>query len=304
MPVLLVEVLGQEGGKDEATRLLRVHGTSDLEEARAEAQAWIDDYNDTFDDKTFSHFKPIETKRQTWDIRAIYKPTSLITMTPGDGTFPAQISLTSGGATATIYYPLEAPAEGYTYGISEESLFVPEGINIDESGIPQGTEVEVSDQEFSLTLYLDDDDVSVEFLAACLKARGKVNSADITIDVGPTGSPKPAVFRAGELKILYVNADPINANRWQFVFQLSFSENRNGEDGTSEIPLSELGFDTGSLGSTIKKDGHDYLDVYYKTEQNTDGDGNVSVYRTPISAKSHRIRYRMDFAVFGFPDGA
>lgn len=302
MATITVEKVGQQAGAVEASRTWRVHGTTSLAAAEALVQAIIDDYNDTFDGKPFTNFDTTEVERQTWDIRAIYKVPELVYFAPEEEEI--SLSFSTGGETATLYHPVATRAEGYSYFEDTWEFFIPPGINVDSTGRIQGVEVPIRSFDFTMSLYRDDANVSIEYIRNLYLARNTTNAAEIDIDFGADGVPKVATFYAGELLLADVSGGRVNPTRWQFVFNVRFSENRNGADGTTEVPLSELGFDVGSTGASIKKDGHHYLWVYYTEQEFQNGDDQIIVTQKPVAAFSDKIFFDSDFSVLELPDGA
>lgn len=298
MATITVERVGQQAGVNEASRTFRVHGTTSLSAAEALVQAEVDG-DGNFDGKPFSNLDTAEIDRQTWDIRAVYKIPALVIFEPGDEEI--QLTFTTGGETATLYHPVAARATGYEYFEDTWEFFIPPGINVDSTGRIQGVEVPVRSFDFTMSLYRDDADVSVEYIRDLYLAKNTTNAEEIDIDFGAGGTPKVATFYAGELLLADVSGGRVNTSRWQFVFTMRFSENRNGSDGTSEVPLSELGFDVGSTGGSIKKDGHHYLWVYYSEQQQDDGDGNIIITQKPVAAFSDKVFHDSDFSALELP---
>lgn len=301
MATITVEKVGQTAGVGQAARTWRVHGTDSLAAAEALVQAEVDG-DGNFDSKPFSHFETNEIERQTWDVRAIYKTPELVIFEPGED--EVQLTFTTGSETTTIYHPVAERATGYEYAVDTWAFFIPPGINVDSTGRIQGVEVPVSAFDFTMTLYRDDANVDVGYLRDFAKAKSTTNAEDINIDFGAGGEPKVATFYAGELLMADGSGGRVNASRWQFVFNMKFSANRNGADGTSEVPLSELGFDTGTSGTSIKKDGHHYLWVYYVEEEQTNGDDQIVVIQRPVAAFSDKVYHDSDFDLLELPDGS
>lgn len=301
MATITVEKVGQQAGIDQASRLWRVHGTASLSAAEALVQSEVDS-DGNYDGKPFSHLETNEVERQTWDIRAIYKVPELIIFQPGEDEI--QLTFSTGGETQTLYHPVAARASGYEYYDDPAwEVFIPPGINVDSTGRIQGVEVPVRSFDFTMTMYRDDDDVSVGYLRTLYEARNTTNSEEIDIDFGVAGTPKVATFYAGELLLADASGGRINASRWQFVFNVRFSLNRNGSDGTTEVPLSELGFDNGSSSGSIKKDGHHYLWVYYIEQEIANGDDEIVIVQKPVAAFSDKIYFDSDFSALELPDG-
>lgn len=300
MPTITVEKVGQQAGEGQASRLYRVHGTASLAAAEALVQAEVDADGD-FDSKPFHRLDTNEAALQTWDIRAIYKTPETVIFQPTDEEI--QLTFSTGGETQTLYHPVAARASGYEHYEDTWAFFIPPGINVDSTGRIQGVEVPVRSFDFTMTLYRDDADVDVAYLRNFYLARNTTNDASINIDFGTGETPKVATFYAGELLMADGTGGRVNASRWQFVFNMKFSANRNGANSTSEVPLSELGFDSGSSAGSIKKDGHHYLWVYY-IEQEIEDSGQIIITQKPIAAFSDKIYFDSDFDLLELPDGS
>lgn len=299
---------GQTGASDRATRIWRVHGTTDMAEAKAAVQAIIDDYNDVFDGKPFANLEVTEPSemRATFDITAVYKPSVLTQMQPGEGNTLSNIQFDTGGDTSTIFQPIQPRASLSNPYYYNNDRVVPGGINVTNSGEIQGVEVEIESFDFTLTIDVDDEDVTAEYLRTLYISTKKVNSDDINIDFGTADSPKVLTFYAGELFLRSVNGGRINSSTWQFAFNLRFAENRNGYNGSDKIPITELGFPddaTPAPDTAIAKDGHDYLWVYYEAEA-VAVDDSVAYNNSPIAAYADKVYRRVAFSALGLPSGA